>query len=107
MKELAGVRRAFAEGLRTKQKIRTETLVSAFATVPRELFVGPPPWSIWDPETAPPVVDGKIPYEVAAGDDPSPLYRDVLVALDVARQLNNGQPSLWAIVYDRAGIERG
>src|SRR5215469_7416634 len=107
MKELAEARRAFAEELRTKQKIQTESLVSAFATVPREVFIGPAPWSIWDPETAPPLADGKIPYAVVTEDDPSVLYRDVLVALDAGRGLNNGQPSLWALVYDRIGIVPG
>ena len=33
--------------------------------------------------------------------DPRHLYRDVLVALDEARGINNGQPSLWAFLIDQ------
>lgn len=104
MKDLSDARRTFAEELRTRLNIRSGALVSAFATVPRETFLGPPPWRVWDPRTAP-VEAGTIPYRTT--DDPAALYRDVLVALDPGRGINNGQPSLWAIVYDRMDARPG
>src|SRR5258706_127031 len=41
------------------------------------------------------------------GSNPRLLYRDVLAALDAERGINNGQPSLWAYVYDRIGVRKG
>lgn len=42
-------------------------------------------------------------------DDANPknVYHDVLVALDAARGINNGQPSLWAYLFDRLPIAAG
>lgn len=32
--------------------------------------------------------------------DPSHVYHDILIALDESRGINNGQPSLWAYLFD-------
>jgi protein-L-isoaspartate(D-aspartate) O-methyltransferase len=104
MDDLLEARRTFAERLRGSAHIQSDALVDAFSSVPRERFMGPPPWRIWDSEAAP-VEGGKIPYELQS--DPRSLYRDVLVALDAERGINNGQPSLWAYVYDRIGARKG
>jgi protein-L-isoaspartate(D-aspartate) O-methyltransferase len=61
-----------------------ERLVAAFASVPRERFMGPPPWSI---------VAGR---RYIATHEPRLLYQDVVVGLAVERGINNGQPSLHA-----------
>lgn len=61
-------------------------LVRAFSRVPREQFVGPGPWKI-------PVRDG---YVETPSDDPRFLYQNVLVALAVDREINNGQPAMHA-----------
>lgn len=105
MDELQKARREFAERLRKSAEIQSNALVEAFASVPREAFLGPPPWKIWDPATMPVLPDQKIPYEVQ--HDPKMLYRDVLVALDAERGINNGQPTLWALVYDRIDARPG
>ena len=39
--------------------------------------------------------------------DPKRLYHDVLVAIDENRRLNNGQPSLWARLYDELDLDAG
>ena len=39
--------------------------------------------------------------------DPRRLCHDVLVAIDETRQLNNGQPSLWAARFDQLGLKPG
>jgi protein-L-isoaspartate(D-aspartate) O-methyltransferase len=39
--------------------------------------------------------------------DPRRLCHDVLVAIDETRRLNNGQPSLWAALFDRLGLAAG
>jgi len=61
-------------------------LITAFARVPREDFLGPPPWRVYSP----------VGQMVSIVDDPCKLYRDVLVVLSSERQINNGQPSLHA-----------
>src|SRR5262249_36117364 len=38
---------------------------------------------------------------------PHHLYHDVLIAIDPIRRLNNGQPSLWAHLYDQLELEPG
>jgi protein-L-isoaspartate(D-aspartate) O-methyltransferase len=96
---IAAARRAYAEDLRDRTGLRSDALFAAFATVPRERFAGPPPWRIRNP--------------AAYGDawtrtsDPGRLYDDVLVSLDWVRGINNGQPSLWAQVFDRLALRRG
>ncbi|MBE7416992.1 MAG: hypothetical protein HS128_04420 [Ideonella sp.] len=60
-------------------------LVAAFAALPRERFVGPPPWRTMGGGI------GRIDTS-----DPLALYDDVLVSLDAGRGINNGQPSLHA-----------
>lgn len=39
-------RRFYAEELRAVAGIRSDALVEAFATVPREAFLGPGPWQV-------------------------------------------------------------
>lgn len=61
-------------------------LLAAFARVPRERFLGPPPWRVYSPH-------GRI---VTLESDPHALYHDALVVLSADRSINNGQPSLHA-----------
>jgi len=91
---IAAARLAYAEGLRSRVPLRSPALVAAFASVPREAFVGPPPWRLQDPAEG-------LDLRSAVRSDPAALYQDVLVALDRQRGINNGQPSLWALVMDR------
>ncbi len=95
---LAEARRLFAEEVRVVAHVRDERVVEAFATVPRERFVGPGPWRILH------FFDG---YWTTPDDDPRQLYHNVLVALDESSGLNTGEPSLWAHHFDRLGIEAG
>jgi protein-L-isoaspartate(D-aspartate) O-methyltransferase len=90
-------RRYYAEDLWFIANMRSEAVKAAFSAVPRERFVGPGPWrmkSLWN------MTD----YRTTADADPRHVYHDVLIALDESRGLNNGQPSLWAFVFDKLGI---
>jgi protein-L-isoaspartate(D-aspartate) O-methyltransferase len=70
----------------------------ALAHVPREDFLGPPPWTILDQTVG----------AIALTDaDPRPLYEDVLVVLDRARGLNNGSPSLHALMLHHLDVHSG
>jgi hypothetical protein len=95
VKGLQEARRSFAEELRYTAHVQSPAVVEAFATVPREHFAGPGPWRILSPRRT--TDDG----------DPKHLCHDVLVAIDEMRRLNNGQPSLWACLYDQLGSGRG
>jgi protein-L-isoaspartate(D-aspartate) O-methyltransferase len=95
------VRRAFAEEVRAVAHLRSERLVEAYARVLRERFLGPGPWHIARP------LDKVEPYRTTADADPRHIYHDVVVAIDVARQLNNGQPSSLALWIEAAEIELG
>jgi len=90
-------RRFYAEELCRINRVTSLAICVAFASVPRERFVGPGPWIIqtggnsWFTEDS----------------DPRRLYRDALIVLDEARRVNNGQPSLWAIHLDLLGVRPG
>jgi protein-L-isoaspartate(D-aspartate) O-methyltransferase len=75
-------------------------VVNAFATVPREQFVGPGPWRIKSPMDL-------AEYWTTDDDDPTHVYHDVLIALDESRGINNGQPSLWAYLFDHLDLMPG
>ncbi len=61
-------------------------LLEAFTRVPREHFLGPPPWRVYSPH-------GHI---VTLESDPREVYHDALVVLSAEQGINNGQPSLHA-----------
>jgi protein-L-isoaspartate(D-aspartate) O-methyltransferase len=93
-------RRCYAEELRFTAKLGSRAVVEAFATVPRERFFGPGPWRVLSPMAMPE-------YWTTEDAHPRHLYHDVLIAIDEKRRLNNGQPSLWARMYDQLELSRG
>ena len=98
--DLCEARRWFAEELRFVARIEDQNVVDALATVPRERFVPRGPlrmlshWNLRD-------------YWTPPGSSPTAVYHDVLIAYDEKRRLNNGQPSLWAFVFDKLRVARG
>ena len=46
-------------------------------------------------------------YWTTEDADPRHVYHDVLIAIDEERRPNNGQPSLWARLYDQLELTRG
>ena len=102
MSDLQALRRSYAEEIRAVSNVRSAALVRAFATVPREQFLGPGPWQILAP-----VPPGGFPYRTTEDADPRHLYHNVLVAIDPARRLNNGQPSFLAFCLDSLDLQPG
>ena len=98
--DIAQARRWFAEELRHTAHVRSPAVVEAFATVPREHFAGPGPWRVLSPLGGPD-------YWTTDDADPRRLCHDVLVAIDETRRLNNGQPSLWAALFEQLGLAPG
>lgn len=72
-------------------------LRAAFASTPREHFVGPGPWRIFTP----------VGYVETVSDDPAMLYQDAVVALKSDSNINNGQPTLHAFCLEALKIEDG
>lgn len=98
--DIKQVRRWFAEELQYALRLRSPAVAQAFANVPRELFAGPGPWRILSPRRGED-------YWSTEDADPRRLYHDVLVAIDETRRLNNGQPSLWACLFDALELAAG
>ena len=92
---IESARRSYAEELCRLNGISSPAILAAFATVPRERFVGPGPWVIQSSGTS----------RFTEDADPTHVYRDALIVLDEAKRLNNGQPSLWAIHLDLLRIQ--
>ena len=88
---LEDCRRFYAEEIRLVANLKSAPLVEALAHVPREKFLGAPPWQILSPEAVAALAAGGSTYVTTS--DPRDLYHNVLVAIDAARHLNNGQPS--------------
>ena len=77
--------------------VGSQALARAYATVWREHYLGPGPWRVVEERG----------YVTTEDDDPRHLYRDVLVAIDEERRLNNGQPSALASWLDRLDLAPG
>src|SRR5262245_42943072 len=119
METLESTRRQYAETIRKlvwqRNGLRlSDTLVSAFARIPREEFLGPPPWLIRGTPAATPwhrLISRITGRRHHAPDwttrDPDQLYRDVVVAIDAGRGLNNGQPSGLATWLHLLELQRG
>jgi protein-L-isoaspartate(D-aspartate) O-methyltransferase len=89
---LQHLRQAYADELTELAAITHAPLRRAFASVPRERFVGPGPWQTFTAGLTP---------DVTPDDDPAHLYRNVLVTLDAEKRLNNGEPRFWAVMFER------
>jgi protein-L-isoaspartate(D-aspartate) O-methyltransferase len=91
------LREAYARRIATSAGIAPDgEIAHAFAVIPREDFMGPPPWR---------VVSGRGRTRISSSD-PAVLYQDVLVSLGGEPGLNNGQPSLHAMCIDALALRR-
>src|SRR5438445_13474244 len=97
--ELAIVRRAYAKQIMAAAMVDDERVEAAFAAVRREAYLGPGPWPIL--RTQP---DGYVP---TPSDDPVYLHVNQLVGLLTERNINNGEPSLHAMMIGSAAPKRG
>ena len=107
MLTLEDCRRFYAEEVRLSANIHSPALIEAFARVPREKYLGPPPWQIGSAERMAllSVGLGSSPY--TSTEDPRDVYHNVLIALDAAHHINNGQPSLLARWIEALDLKPG
>ena len=89
-------RRFFADEIQFVANLDSPALVEAFASVPREKFIGPGPWQVGSAEVRALAAAGMGRAAYVTIDDPRHLYHNVVVVLDRARDINNGQPSALA-----------
>ena len=97
MTDLAALRRDYAARMLRLAGIEDAAVEGAFAAVGREDFLGPGPWTVL---TSAGTIE-------LTGDDPRLLYEDVLVVLDRERGLNNGSPSLHALMLHHLRVRPG
>ena len=83
---LAEARKFYAKLMTAASKSNDPRFERVFEAVPREAFLPPGPWQI--------MVDNE--YFETPDADPVYLYQNALVALDAAKGINNGEPSLHA-----------
>jgi len=96
--ELNIVRRAYAKQIMAAAGVVDRRVEAAFATVPREDFLGRGPW---------PILRWFRGYEPTPTRNPVYLYDNVLVGIIPERNLNNGQPSFLALLIAGAALRPG
>ncbi len=96
-KNLKSLRRAYAEELRVAAPVRKNLkVIEAFATVPRERFLPPGPWTL----------HGTVSWRTPDAS-PAWVYHNVLLSLDERKGINNGSPSFWAYLFDQLNLKLG
>jgi protein-L-isoaspartate(D-aspartate) O-methyltransferase len=98
----ADARRFLAEEIRVAANIRSDRIIDALATVPRERFLPNGPWQIRGVGDA-----GAASGRITDDADPRHVYHDVAIAIDAPRNLYNGQPSVIARWLDDVGLDEG
>ena len=91
-------RRAYAREIVSTAGVTTPGLEDAFASVARESFLPPGPWTVVGEREAP---------RQTPGADPQFVYDNVSVAIDAERQLFNGAPAFVARMIDLLKLRAG
>ncbi len=97
MEQLEAHRTFFAELITAIAGVPHSRLTSAFASTPRERYLGPGPWKVFNGHG----------YTLTPTADPTLLYQDVVVAIDEEHGINNGQPSLHARSLAALDVKEG
>jgi protein-L-isoaspartate(D-aspartate) O-methyltransferase len=95
--EISDARERFGREMARAAGLPEDSAIArVFAITPREAFLGPPPWRIFDGDR-----------ECVLVNDPDRLYQDVLVQIKGEAAINNGQPSLHAMCLSALGVRCG
>jgi protein-L-isoaspartate(D-aspartate) O-methyltransferase len=100
-------RHFYAQEIRWVTNLSSQALVDALARVPREKFLGAPPWQVGSAEQRALSISGMVRMTYTPTEDPRDLYHNVLVALDITKDINNGQPSALARWIDALALKPG
>jgi protein-L-isoaspartate(D-aspartate) O-methyltransferase len=104
---IADYRHFYAQELRFAANLKTPGLVEAFARVAREKFLGPGPWEIASAEQRALSAAGITGASYTPIHEARDLYHNVVVVIDKARDINNGQPSALARWIDAMDLRPG
>ncbi|MGB6961726.1 MAG: methyltransferase domain-containing protein [Candidatus Acidiferrum sp.] len=97
----------YAQEVRFAANLTTPGLVQAFAKVPREKFLGPGPWHLGSAEGRAMSAAGLMQLLYVMVADPRDVYHNVVVSLDRAKDINNGQPSALGRWIDALALKSG
>jgi protein-L-isoaspartate(D-aspartate) O-methyltransferase len=101
MSDLRQQRQFFAEEIAAVANLRTPRLIDALASIPRERFLPPGPWHVASEGS---IATGS---RVTPDADPRHVYHNYSIAIDPARSLFNGAPSLLAGTIDALQLTDG
>ena len=97
----------YAQEIRFAANLITSGLVEAFAKVPREKFLGPGPWQLGSAEGRAMSALGLGQMAYVTVEDPREVYHNVVVSLDRAKDINNGQPGAVGRWIDALALKSG
>jgi protein-L-isoaspartate(D-aspartate) O-methyltransferase len=100
-------REFYAQEIKYVANLMTPGLMEAYARVPREKFLGPGPWQIGSAEARAMSAAGMLQLSYVTVEDPRDVYHNVVVALDRAKDINNGQPSALGRWIDALELKAG
>jgi protein-L-isoaspartate(D-aspartate) O-methyltransferase len=95
-------REFYAEEIEAVCGLENAALARAFATVPRERFLSPGPWTIRGESEALHAAP-----RVTPDADPRRVYHNVAIALDDSRLIFNGAPGVLATWFDQLALGAG
>jgi protein-L-isoaspartate(D-aspartate) O-methyltransferase len=99
--DLSDRRRFYAEEIEATANLKNASVVAALATVPRERFLRPGPWTVRGE------ADFLQPPRQTPDADPRHVYHNLAIAIDPARQLFNGAPGVVAMAIDHLSLRPG
>lgn len=94
-------RRFYAEEIQATANLKNGSVIEALATVPRERFLRPGPWTVRGE------ADFQQPPRQTPDADPRHVYHNLAIAIDPARQLFNGAPGFVAMAIDQLSLRPG
>jgi len=107
MMSIEDCREFYAREVQLVASLATPGLVEAFAKVPREKFLGPGPWQIGSAEGRAASLAGLGQLSYVIVEDPRDVYHNVVISLDRAKDINNGQPGSLARWIDALALQAG
>lgn len=100
-------REFYAREVQFAANLVTPGLANAFAKVPREKFLGAGPWQIGSAEGRAMSAAGMLQLSYVTVEDPRDVYHNVVISLDRAKDINNGQPSALGRWIDALALKPG
>lgn len=97
----------YAQEVRFAASVTTPGLVEAFAKVPREKFLGSGPWQIGSAVARAMSIAGMGQLSYVTVEDPREVYHNVVISLDRAKDINNGQPGSLACWINALALKPG